>query len=54
MAGDKEIIFPRALLPADTVQGDYFLIAISKEPEKRQAAAREISDLQKRLQEEDR
>lgn len=50
----REIVIPRELLPAEAREGDYLRLELSIDPERRQAAAQEISELQQRLKSRNR
>lgn len=49
----REIVIPRELLPAEAREGDYLRLELSIDPERRKAAAQEISELQERLKSRD-
>lgn len=53
VAGDLQFNLPAGLLPAGTREGDYLELRLSLAPERRSGAAREISDLRKRLSSRD-
>lgn len=50
----REIVIPRELLPAEAREGDYLRLKLSIDPERRQAASQEISELQQRLKSRNR
>lgn len=46
---DREVILPRGLLPSGTVEGDWLLLRLTRDPEETEARRRRVADRRGRL-----